>query len=296
MLRYMNRGIRCGPNAHPLGVPRNNWEFLAVIRGRIRPVFIDRPAPAFETHRLWLLAPESTHSWTTPPGQSCTIVVFHFAAIDPLLEASLPAARTLSIPLSASDTRFISDLNRELWPHYESPRLSSAVRFEAAMLRLSALFLDSDHAASELTAFDAGAATVFQAIQWHRQHLAEGVSVNDVAAALHLSPSHLRRLFLRIRHESPKRAFMRTTLAEACRLMAHPALSLKEVGARCGFNGFSEFYRAFKNHTGQSPSCWRSNHLYRGLGLGTSAKAPPLRPLAPPPIFRPPPRVRLRAS
>src|SRR5688572_17463289 len=66
------------------------------------------------------------------------------------------------------------------------------------MLRLCALLLDRDRAASDFGAFDADAETVFQAIQWHRNHLADGSSVNAVAAALHLSPDHLRRLFLRV--------------------------------------------------------------------------------------------------
>jgi AraC-like DNA-binding protein len=60
---------------------------------------------------------------------------------------------------------------------------------------------------------------------------------------------------------------MRATIEEACRLMAQTALSLKEVATCCGFHGFSEFHRAFKQHTGQSPSHWRSNRLYRGLGF-----------------------------
>lgn len=273
MLRYMNRGIRTGPSAHPLGLRRGNWEFFAVVRGSIRPLHPDRASPAFESRRLWLLPPESPHSWITPPGRSCHMFVFHFASIHPLLESSLPASRELSIPLNETDVRLLATLNKELLPHYHSPRLSSAVHFEAAMLRLSTLFLERDRDVSELAAFDDGAEKILRAVQWHREHFTEGVRVNDVAAALHISPGHLRRLFLRIRQESPKRVFMRTRVEEACRLMAQGGLSLKEVGVRCGFRGFSEFYRAFKNHTGQSPSKWRSNRFYHGLGLKTSVKA-----------------------
>lgn len=273
MLRYMNRGVRTGSSAHPLGLQRGNWEFLAVVRGSIRPVFSGDIVSDFRQRRLWLFPPESPHSWITPAGESCEMWVLHFASIHPLLEGSLPASRMLSMTLDDQGVRLLDSLYRELLPQYRTPGASSALHFESAMLRLCGLFLDRDHEVSSLPVFDGEAGTVLRALQWHRAHLGSGVRVNDVAAALQISPCHLRRIFLRVRGELPKRVFMRAAIEEACRLMAQSALSMKQVSARCGFGGFSEFYRAFKQYTAQSPSMWRSNRQYRGLGLDTSARA-----------------------
>jgi AraC-like DNA-binding protein len=273
MLRYLNQGMRTVRSAafkHPLGLKRGNWEFFAVVSGTVRPIDPEKSAGVFQTRRLWMLPPESAHTWSLPPGKGCRVFVFHFSGIHPLLEKSLPASRRLSIPLDEADVRFLRALYAELLPHYRSPRLASAVHFEAAMLRLCARFLDRNREVSALPAFDTGAEKVLQAIQWHREHFAEGVRVNRVAAALHLSAGHLRRLFLKVRGETPKRVFMRATMEEACRLMASGELSFKEVASRCGFSGFSEFYRAFKKEVGQSPSTWRANRLYRGLGIKTA--------------------------
>lgn len=272
MLRYMNAGTRSGPSAHPLGVQRGNWEFLAVVRGAIRPVFPGEAAATFRSRRLWLLPPESPHSWITPPGRCCDVFVFHFALIHPLLESSLPAIRRLSIPVIDADEDMFSALQRELLPHYRSPQRASAMHFESAMLRLCSLFIARDRSMADLVAFDGPAATLQRALQWHRDHLTEGIAVKDVATALHISPSQLRRIFMRLRGESPKRVLTQATLAEACRLMAQTALSLKEVAGRCGFRGFSEFYRAFKRHTGQSPSFWRRNQLYGEVGFAPSPR------------------------
>ncbi len=274
MLRYMNRGQRTGSSPHPLGLSRGNWEIFAVVRGSIRLLYPGKAAAGFHSRRIWLLPPESPHSWSTPPEKSCEVSVFHFASIHSLLESSLPSDRTLSVPLDDSGVQLLDTLHQELTPHYRAPRFSSVVHFEAAMLRLCALFLDRDRDVTTLAAFDGGSETILRAEQWHREHLGDGVRINDVAAALHVSPSQLRRLFLRVRGELPKRVFMRARIEEACRLMAQGGMNLKEVSARCGFSGFSEFYRAFKNHTGQSPSRWRSNQLYRGLGIVTSAPGP----------------------
>jgi AraC-like DNA-binding protein len=270
----MNRGVRTGSNPHPVGVARGNWEILAVVTGSLRLVYPGGTNWELQNRRIWLLPPESLHSWATEAGQSCEVMVFHFASIHSALETSLAASRTLSLPLGDVEVQLLEALQRELAPHYRSPCYSSELHFEAAMLRLSALFLDRNFDVVTLAGFDGGCETVLRAERWHRSRMADGARVNDVAAAVGVSPSQLRRLFMRIRGESPKRVFLRAKLEEACRLMAQSRMNLKEVGCRCGFSGFSEFYRAFKTHTGQSPSRWRSNQLYGDLGLGTTAAGP----------------------
>lgn len=263
MLRYMKHGVQNDTIGHRFVLQRGDWEFLAVVRGSIRPIFPHNVSTTFETRRLWVLPPESSHIWGPSPASKCEVYVFHFAAILPLLESSLPVSRVLSIPLHDADVRILSSIYHELVPHYQAPRLSSSVHYEAAMLRLCAIFLRHVCHTTNLTSFDAGAGMIIRAIQWHRDHLAAGVRVHDVASAINVSPVQLRRLFLKIRQESPKSVFTRTMIEEACRLLAQGALSLKEIGGRCGFSGFSEFYRAFKNATGQSPSAWRRDQFRR---------------------------------
>jgi AraC family transcriptional regulator len=275
MLQYLKRGVYGGTSDEFFGLQRGNWEFLAVVRGSIRPFYPNQAATPFATRRLWILPPESAHAWRTPSASPCQVYVFHFAAILPLLESSLPPGRAWSIPLNDADARTLSSIYHELAPHYQAPRFSSSVHFEAAMLRLCTLFLRHDQDASQLAAFDVGAETILRAVQWHRDHLGAGVGVNDVAAALHVSPGHLRRLFVRIRQAPPKTVFTRTMIGEACRLLAQPALSLKEIGFRCGFSGFSEFYRAFKNVTGQSPSAWRSGRFPHERAIDSPYERPP---------------------
>jgi len=261
MLRYMNRGPRLGQTYHPIGLKRGNWEFFAVVEGKMRPVFPGRTAGPFQPSRLWLLPPESGHAWFTPPDERARIFVFHFASIHRQLESALPANRILSIQIDKKDKRLLSSLYRKLHPHYKSPLISSEVHFETAMLQLCILFLERDHEVGPLVSFDAGSEKIQQAVQWHRQNFSEGLSVNKVAQALHVSPGHLRRIFLNGRGETPKKVFMRATMDEACRLLTQGDTSMKEVAARCGFAGFSEFYRAFKKYTGQTPSEWRHNPL-----------------------------------
>ena len=264
MLRYLNQGVRSGQTPHPLGLRRGNWEFFAVVEGKMRPVYENRTPGAFHGMRLWLMPPDSPHGWFTYAGEPARIFVFHFASIHPLLKESMSPDRTLSIPLEAADKRMLAGYYRTLLPHYQSPRLSSVVYFESVMLALCTWFLERCREISSVASFDAGSEKLLQAMQWHREHFAEGVSVNDVAAAVNMSPGHLRRQFKKLRGETPKQAFAHATMEEACRMMAQSDLSIKEVATNCGFSGFSEFYRAFKKYTGVSPSQWRENAVYKG--------------------------------
>ncbi|OAM91130.1 AraC family transcriptional regulator [Termitidicoccus mucosus] len=273
MLRYLSKGQRLYDNEHdyhPPGRLRGNWEFASIVHGRARPVLPGGPLGAFDTDVLWLFPPDSPHGWRTPVGESCSVYMFHFASLHPVLENALPPSKYIRIPLGKAEKRAIVGIYDILLPHYRQPRRISLLRFEAAMLELCYLILERDQVLANAIVFNADDEKVLQAQQWYREHLAEGAGVEDVARAVHISNSHLRRLFKKVHHESPRQMLNRISAEEACRLMSTTTLSFKEIAVRCGFNGFNEFHRFFKRINGHAPSDWRTNHIYAGEGISTS--------------------------
>ena len=83
----------------------------------------------------------------------------------------------------------------------------------------------------------------------------------SVAAAAHVSPAHLRRMFWRVRGESPRTAIDRLRYQRACELLADPETRLADVAAACGFSEASALSRGFASHTGFSPLAWRQQRL-----------------------------------
>jgi AraC-like DNA-binding protein len=78
-----------------------------------------------------------------------------------------------------------------------------------------------------------------------------------VAKALHVTQRTFRRRlqeqgtsFLALREEARRR--------DACRLLARPELSIKEIGALLGYREPANFTRAFRAWMGVPPSAWRS--------------------------------------
>lgn len=80
-----------------------------------------------------------------------------------------------------------------------------------------------------------------------------------VAKALHVTPRTFRRRlqeqgtsYLTLREEARRR--------DACRLLARPELTIKEIGALLGYQEPANFTRAFRGWMGVPPSAWRRGH------------------------------------
>ena len=98
---------------------------------------------------------------------------------------------------------------------------------------------------------------VESALSWYTEHLPRAPSVKEVAAAVNISQSHIRRLFWQVRKASPKSVFQETRLERAQEMMNRSASSLEEVARRCGFTSASHLCRDYKAHFGVSPAAWR---------------------------------------
>ena len=88
-------------------------------------------------------------------------------------------------------------------------------------------------------------------------HLAERVSISDLSGLARLSPFHFARAFKRSFGVPPHRYQMMRRVEEAKMLLAKPAVSVTEVGARLGFAQTSAFTSGFHKLTGVTPTQYR---------------------------------------
>ena len=138
-----------------------------------------------------------------------------------------------------------------------SPRFREA-RQAAALARIDrpVVILTDDpgpHAASE-DADGPGAGAVERAVDYLREHLAENLSLVDVARAVGTAPSHLSRLFRRHRGETFVQVFCRLRVDAAKRLLRTGAYRVKETASLVGFKDTAYFCRVFRKYEGASPS------------------------------------------
>lgn len=95
---------------------------------------------------------------------------------------------------------------------------------------------------------------VRNAITFLRENYAVAFNAADTAAAVGLSPSHLRALFEKWLGESPRRFHTRYRIEQAKRLLSKQNLPVSEVALYLGFSDVHHFSRVFKQVTGIAPS------------------------------------------
>ncbi len=89
-------------------------------------------------------------------------------------------------------------------------------------------------------------------------HLAEPVSLADMARVVGLSHFHFARCFKLTLGETPREHLLRLRVERACLLMAAGEVPLAEVAQASGFRTQAHFSNVFRRFAGMSPRNWRS--------------------------------------
>ncbi|MFC3803891.1 response regulator [Cohnella sp. GCM10012308] len=90
-------------------------------------------------------------------------------------------------------------------------------------------------------------------------HFHENISLTAIAESFQLHPAYLNRVFKRAYRLSIPDYLLHLRMEEACRFMkAHPFVLIKEIAEHVGYSDPFYFSKVFKQHTGASPSDYRS--------------------------------------
>lgn len=103
-----------------------------------------------------------------------------------------------------------------------------------------------------------------QIVQWLEKNYKSNVRLEDLAANLHLSTSHVSRLFRHATGSTIVEYLTTRRLSEACLLLKTSTLSIEQIGQMVGFDNYSYFCRIFKKNMGHTPLQYRFayNHFF----------------------------------
>lgn len=258
MLRYYangrirwKTGMRCNT--------RTNWEFYVVTAGRCGPVFRDGDRPRLHERTLWLFAPECGHAWADDGQHAYHRLSFHFGTVPyPLDELVRSRGGWLEKPLSDAQIERLHRIAAELEPHFCHPTQVSPLHFQRGVTELSLIALEGETFADAPPALtDLAHFKVERALSWYHEHLSRHPTVKEVATAIHVSPSHLRRLFWSVRRSSPKTLLRTVRLEKASELMARTTLALDDIARATGYASASHLCRDYKAAHHFTPTTWR---------------------------------------
>lgn len=102
---------------------------------------------------------------------------------------------------------------------------------------------------------------LLRAEQFIQTHLAEPLTLEQVAGAVNLSPFHFHRIFTDFYGCTPGRYIIGCRVAQAKLQLLQEDFSLARIASDCGFSSQSYFCYRFKQLTGQTPLEYRKETL-----------------------------------
>ncbi len=98
---------------------------------------------------------------------------------------------------------------------------------------------------------------IAQAIAFIRQHFRQQPSLNEIAAAVHLSPLHFQRLFTDWAGASPKKFLQYISIGHAKKMLEQKQATLFDTALDTGLSGTSRLHDLFINIEGMTPAEYR---------------------------------------
>ena len=252
-LHYLNSGTRSYATA-PVGLnARLYWEFQAVIAGRIAPV-MERETGRLYPRRLWIAEAGHRHGWTGVPGETAEILVYHLSPPEGVLQDLVRAnGGLISVSLTETDMEHLQKRHEEIVREWVRPTDRTPLKVTQLLTELSLLVLERSGYVPRVPACDRDTERVNRAEYWYRQNLHQHPGVSEVARAVGISEVHLRRLFKKVRGQSPKAVFQRIRLESLRESLRNPDETVEALAARYGFADASSLTRAYRRHFHATP-------------------------------------------
>lgn len=106
---------------------------------------------------------------------------------------------------------------------------------------------------------------VISAASYIDSRFAEDFSVDELAAACHISVSRLHHLFSEQLGTTPTKYRNTVRVENAGRLLRMTEKSVEDIAEKCGFNSAAYFRETFKNETGLTPTEYRAAAQHFGM-------------------------------
>lgn len=104
---------------------------------------------------------------------------------------------------------------------------------------------------------------LFEALDYMRRHCCEQLSRDDVAEAVHLSPSHFSALIKREAGETFTYLLNRMRIDRAAEMLVQTDRNIADIALECGFRDQSYFTKVFRRYRNTTPLRYRRQFILR---------------------------------
>ena len=153
------------------------------------------------------------------------------------------------------------DIHRQLLHIYDARgnEFEHAVEMTGRLYTTLALFM---HGATSNDAQNTANTYVQKSIEYISSNYSYPITVEDIAAYVGLSRSHLFRSFQSVLGQSPKEYLTDFRIKQSCYLLEHSNLSITAIANSIGFDNSLYFSKTFHKKKGMSPKEYRGQMHY----------------------------------
>jgi len=193
------------------------------------------------------------------PGQLCigSIAVEREAIFERL--GKVVACDALCEPRMNFPNERLWQLGSQLAREFVQPDVLSSLACDSLVLLLLIELLRGDTADSTASGGRLSPGQLRRVIEHIENHLAERISLADLAKLVGTSQSHFSHAFKATTGLPPHRWQMEARVRHAQALLSGDHHSLTEVAAAAGFADQAHFTRIFRRLVGETPGTWRRN-------------------------------------
>ena len=230
---------------------RNDYYLIYMFDGSLEGTIADHSI-TLNAGDLYCAPPNSFYDYRCVSEQPVNYYWVHFTGCD--VTEVLEAANI--IPLEKKHVSVMPDaieLYKSLFSEYQL-RLPHFTYRASLILRniFSRFSVSSDNSASPYN-------NLYTSISYIHTHIAEELSIKELAAMEFISEGHYRALFKSIMGTSPHDYIAKQRINLACTLLSNTSQSIENVSAAVGIKDRLYFQRFFKKYMGISPWRYRTN-------------------------------------
>lgn len=218
----------------------------------------------FQRGDMLFVNPDEIRAVDTATTGACYYLVFDLAMLEPHFESSVITDVRLKkkqlcnfVPTDHPANGVLKALYRELVAAYSSESAYKEMKIRSLLLSL--LYECCEHGLIVDTPNTGNARKmdyIRNAIVYMESHLAESVSVGDIAAYVHLSEAYFSRHFKTCIGAAPLEHLNHMRVKKAAGLL-QAGLSVTETAAEVGIPNVGHFIRLFKKHYALTPYQWQ---------------------------------------
>lgn len=210
--------------------------------------------PAGEPHRA--LEAERLALWGLSFCVPCYAADGAASLLEPFERVRDGASPVVQIP--GARHAYLETLFRELDEVCRAPRGQQDARDAVQRSLLTLILAEVDRAVAPAGAQRRSGGLVAEALRFIERNCLGPLTLEEVAAAIGRSPSHVTTALTRATGRSAVQWIVSGRMAEARRLLLHSEERIEAVAERVGYADATHFIRMFRREHGATPAAWRA--------------------------------------